>query len=144
MLYSRISSPIEREIDRRQMLMELANQAATFWKSVERAECSKKLSQKQREQIEAKIQDITHWCSENKNAPKSVIILKQHDIKELHEEYQKFVNENENEPVFVGIDFGTANCCISVIVNKEFKTIEIEDGCRIPSVVTFSKPILIG
>ncbi|RWS18290.1 heat shock protein-like protein, partial [Leptotrombidium deliense] len=57
---------------------------------------------------------------------------------------QKFNHHNENEGVYVGIDFGTANCSISIANSNICNTLELEDGLRVPSIVYFNKSIIIG
>ncbi|RWS23422.1 molecular chaperone Hsp70-like protein [Leptotrombidium deliense] len=86
---------------------------------------------------------INVWCHNN-NLLMEDLREKKKEIENLNEQVKTVIAKNETEPVYVGIDFGASKCSISVIERNEVKLIDLDDGCLMPSIVSFEKNILVG
>ncbi|RWS19486.1 hypothetical protein B4U80_12284, partial [Leptotrombidium deliense] len=129
--------------ERQRIYSKIKYGAEHFWEYVS-PKAKDDLKDTQRKIIETKLASILVWCNDHMNSPIDEISDKENYIDNLIEEVQKFNHDNEYEGVYVGIDFGTANCSISIANSNICDTIELEDGLRIPSIVAFNKSVLIG
>ncbi|RWS19670.1 molecular chaperone DnaK-like protein, partial [Leptotrombidium deliense] len=104
-----------------------------------------KLKEKRVKKIQKIVNQVNHWMIENPRATENDYDT-QITIIEQQERYaERKLNEVANEAVeeFIGIDFGTDSCCLSVFKNNEWSTL-LEHNSNIPSYVAFADDILIG